>query len=341
MCAVIASTVAASREFALLRFALSLTASLSYLPPARQHAEHRLGKHDVAAFPELLSLVEIPAGASQFSFAAFEDICPAPPGEVSVALGGNGVLSAFLQERPFYTGRDVAILSPKTQMNKPTLLYYCMCITANRYRYNYGRQANRSLGALPLPSLKGLPKWISEADIDQFKGSEAPWKHRKIALKNVKSWKSYSLNSLFKINKGKRLTVADMVPGTTPYIGAINGNNGVSALIGQRPIHDAHTITVNYNGSVGEAYYQPTAFWATDDANVLYPRFKLTPSIAMFIIAVIRHETYRFNYGRKWNKRRMEESVIKLPAAAGGKPNWRFMEDYIKSLPYSSVLEEC
>jgi hypothetical protein len=57
------------------------------------------------------------------------------------------------------------------------------------------------------------------------------------------------------------------------------------------------------------------------------------------VIAVIRHETYRFNYGRKWNKRRMEESLIKLPAASDGQPDWQFMEDYIKGLPYSSVLQ--
>jgi hypothetical protein len=269
-----------------------------------------------------------------------KDLIPAPPGDVSVALGGNGVLSAFLQERPFYTGRDVAILSPKEPMDKATLLFYCMCITANRYRYNYGRQANRSLGTLLIPSPNELPSWVSKANVDQFKGSDAPWSPRKIALKNVKSWKAYSLNNLFKIKKGKRLTAAHMTPGTTPYIGAIDSNNGISALVGQKPIHDAHTITVNYNGSVGEAYYQPVAFWATDDANVLYPRFKLTPSIAMFVIAVIRHETYRFNYGRKWNKRRMEESLIKLPTAADGQPDWQFMEDYIKGLPYSSVLQD-
>jgi hypothetical protein len=268
-----------------------------------------------------------------------KDLIPAPPGDISVALGGNGVLSAFLQERPFYTGRDVAILSPKEPMDKAALLYYCMCITANRYRYNYGRQANRSLGTLLIPSLDELPKWVSKANVDQFKGSDAPWTSRKVALKNFKSWKAYSLDSLFKIKKGKRLTAAHMTRGTTPYIGAIDSNNGVSALIGQKPIHDAHTITVNYNGSVGEAYYQPVAFWATDDANVLYPRFKLTPSIAMFVIAVIRHETYRFNYGRKWNKRRMEESLIKLPASPDGQPDWQFMEDYIKGLPYSSVLQ--
>ena len=74
VCAIIASAVAAYREFVLLRLALSLTASLSYLPPAFNHFEDRLGKHDVAVSPKLSGLIIIPTGALVLSFAAFEDI---------------------------------------------------------------------------------------------------------------------------------------------------------------------------------------------------------------------------------------------------------------------------
>jgi hypothetical protein len=74
VCAVIASAVAAYKEFVLLRLALSLTASLPYLSPTFQNAEDRLGKHDVAVSPELSGLIKIPAGALPFGFAALEDI---------------------------------------------------------------------------------------------------------------------------------------------------------------------------------------------------------------------------------------------------------------------------
>ena len=49
-------------------------------------------------------------------------------------------------------------------------------------------------------------------------------------------------------------------------------------------------------------------------------------------------EKYRFNYGRKWGIDRMKKSLIKLPVDSDGKPDWQFMEDYIKSLPYSINL---
>ena len=35
---------------------------------------------------------------------------------------------------------------------------------------------------------------------------------------------------------------------------------------------------------------------------------------------------------------RMQKSLIKLPVDSNGKPDWQFMEDYIKSLPYSINL---
>lgn len=156
---------------------------------------------------------------------------------------------------------------------------------------------------------------------------------------SVTKWKYFSLGELFEVKKGKRLTKANMIPGTTPFVGAIDSNNGVSTYIGQDPIFEGNTITVNYDGNgVAEAYYQPVPYWALDSVNVLYPNFELTPSIAIFLVTIIRKEKFRFNYGRKWHMQRMKESKIKLPIANSGEPDWLYMENYIKSLPYSDVV---
>lgn len=58
----------------------------------------------------------------------------------------------------------------------------------------------------------------------------------------------------------------------------------------------------------------------------------------MFLITLINLERYRWAYGRKWRPIRMPKSTIKLPADSNGSPDWIFMEDYIKSLPYSGDL---
>lgn len=131
-------------------------------------------------------------------------------------------------------------------------------------------------------------------------------------------------------------TPLNELPGETAFISALDWNNGLRQRISQKPRHPAGVLTVNYNGNgVAEAFYQPEAFFASDDVNVLEPRFEMDIAVALFVCAVIRREKYRFNYGRKWNLERMKESVIRLPATAQGKPDCDFMRRYITALPYS------
>jgi hypothetical protein len=41
-------------------------------------------------------------------------------------------------------------------------LFYCHCIKMNAYRYQYGRQANKTLKDIELPD---LPEWLKEYSI--------------------------------------------------------------------------------------------------------------------------------------------------------------------------------
>ena len=145
------------------------------------------------------------------------------------------------------------------------------------------------------------------------------------------NWKWFRYNEIFKIKKGKRLTKADMIDGEIPYIGATDSNNGITARISNNEhLHSANTITVSYNGSIAEAYYQSKPFWATDDVNVLYPLFEMTPYLAPFFTTLINKEKYRFNYGRKWDKELMNISKIKLPVDSNNNPDWQWIENYVK-----------
>lgn len=264
-------------------------------------------------------------------------IKPIPAGTISVA-GGGSVMESFLQTEPYYSGRDLYYLTPKVKLTDQQKLYYCACLRANKYRYNYGRQANRTLKDTLIPDVNEIPKWVNDTTGDMYDGKDAPALKVQTSRLDTASWKSFRLSELFELKKGKRLTKANMIPGQTPFIGSIDNNNGVSTYVGQRPIHKGNTITVNYNGSVAEAFYQPTDFWACDDVNVLYPTFTMTPAIAMFLVTLIRQEKYRFNYGRKWHLERMAQSDIRLPIKTDGSPDWPFMEQYIESLPFSSQL---
>lgn len=260
---------------------------------------------------------------------------PAPAGEISCALGGNGVLTTHLQEQPFYVGREVSILRPIVPLTKQETLFYCLCIKSNRYRYSYGRQANKTLKDLLVPSLKELPDWVDDVNPDAFAGLGSSKLKGPIANLNSISTKPFKLTDLFTLHKGRRLTKLQMTVGDTPYIGATDSNNGITMLIGQAPIFKANTITVSYDGSIGEAFFQEVPYWASDAVNVLEPKFTITAAIAMYICTAIRQEKYRFNYGRKWHLERMSQSSISLPIDCNQNPDWLFMQSFIERLPFS------
>jgi hypothetical protein len=268
--------------------------------------------------------------------APIKGLKPSPAGLLTCALGGNGVMSTFLQEDHFYSGRDMALLKPLIKMTKQELLYYAYCLVSNRYRFSYGRQANRTLKNILVPSLEELPPYVNITETTIYEGCEKPAHPQSPQELAIGDWKYFTLGSLFDVVKGQRLTKANMLQGTLPYIGASDASNGVTARVGQKAIYQGNTITVSYDGSIAEAFYQPDDYWASDAVNVLKPKgFKLTPAVALFICTVIRMEKYRFNYGRKWQLDRMREAEIKLPATKSLKPDFAFMERYIKSLPYS------
>lgn len=263
----------------------------------------------------------------------------APAGDISCALGGNGVLTTYIQESEFYCGRDVAILRPKIALTKQQTIFYCLCIKANRYRFSYGRQANKTLSKLSIPPIGKIPDWVNTTNLNQINGANAV--HSEIATPVLSSteWIEFRYDALFDIKKGRRLTKNNIQEGTIPFIGAIDSNNGHRQYVSVNPEHPANTITVNYNGNgVAEAFYQYVPFFASDDVNVLYPRFALNPYIAMFLCTLIRQEKFRFSYGRKWHLERMNEATMLLPATSASEPDWSFMESYIKSLPYSKTI---
>lgn len=157
---------------------------------------------------------------------------------------------------------------------------------------------------------------------------------------STNAWGVFRVGDLFDVKKGKRLTKEDQTDGITPYVGAIDSNNGVSNKIGQKAIHDGGTISLSYNGSVGEAFFQPEAFWATDDVNVFYPKpkTKFTQWTGLFICTILRQEKYRYSYGRKWVLESMNDTHIRLPQTSDGTPDWDEMERRVRNLPYGDKI---
>ena len=268
----------------------------------------------------------------------YKGTTPLPAGLMTVALGGTYLLSAFVQERPFYTAQNVAVLTPKVPMTQEAKLFYCLCLGKNRFKYSaFGREANRTLEAIQVP--KVVPEWVRTVSLTLDDALATPILTTPLDLRD-RFWESYRLDTLFEIKKGARVVNKDLQVGTTPFIRPTAFNNGVDRYVSLPPNHQGNTITIPYNGNIGEAFYQPVPYFAVDDINVLYPRFTMTPFRALFLLPLIRMERYRYNFGRKWNLQRMRKTLLRLPASADGTPDWLFIEQYIKSLSFSAAVEQ-
>lgn len=260
---------------------------------------------------------------------------PFDAGLITVTLGGTYLLSSFVQQQPFYTAQNIKVLTPKKEMSLSEKIYYCLAIQANRFRYtSHGREANVTLDTLKVPA-QPPAEW---KDTPLLSNVDASAEDIKTPALSSRKWEWFTLDQLFIFKKGKRLTKAEMKKGKIPFVGAIAINNGWREFIDHQSLHEANTLTVNYNGSVGEAFYQPVPFYASDDVNVLYPKFSMNKYSGLFICSVIKREKYRFNYGRKWHVDRMMNSHIKLPVTKGGEVDYLFMETFIKSLPFSKGI---
>lgn len=261
---------------------------------------------------------------------------------------GDTTATCFYQGEDFVCG-DHMVICRADWINLHTALFIISILKQEKYKYSYGRAFKMELISntlLKLPAAAdNTPDW------DYMESYIKSLNHKPLATANrggygshtlgVETWKDFCLGDYFEIKKGKRLTSDEQTEGSTPYIGAIDSNNGIANYIGQDAIHAGNTISLSYNGSVGEAFYQPKPFWATDDVNVLYFREEngvaFNKYIALFVCAVLRQEKYRYSYGRKWVLESMKSTVIKLPEKSG-KPNWSYMEDYMKSLPYGDRI---
>lgn len=285
-----------------------------------------------------ISRTEKNNGVSAFVYKMI-DIDPNPRHTLSVAVGGS-VLSTFYQPLPYYTGFHVLILQPKRQMNVAEMLYYAKCISSNKYKYNYGRQANKTLKDILIPENPPI-NLISKlsfykAEIE-YKLKQQPLIKEKIEL-NKSGWKSFLISELFEISGSKttpKQDLEDIGKGKYPFVTTQATNNGVENFYDEYT-EEGNVLTID-SAVIGYCSYQPFKFAASDHVEKLTPKFKMNKYHAMFLVTILNLEQYRYNYGRKASQTRLKEIAIQLPSS-DNKPDFEFIENYIKSINYSSVL---
>lgn len=260
---------------------------------------------------------------------------PEPAGAMTVCLRSrNHTLATFIQPREFYTGYHVAILLPRSEMSIQEKLWWAQCIQANRYRFNFGRQANRTLRHLLLPD--EVPAWVTATAVPSF-GSSSRSSLDKSSLLDLVALEYVAISDMFDLHRGRNVLKRNMRPGATPYVSASGINNGVSSWIDLDPDWPAGCVTIASNGDVGAAFLQPTPFIASADVTVLEPKFDATPADLLFFCTIVRHEKYRWNYGRKWSTSRIRQTKVRMPVK-DGVVDWEWIRQYMQRSQLASLV---
>jgi len=118
-------------------------------------------------------------------------------------------------------------------------------------------------------------------------------------------------------------------------------NNGFAGYVSDYKAEDIITVpslTVGSRGNDAVTYYHDSGYIANQNLTVLIPKVNISKAAMMFFAGVMRTEKYKYSYGRLMSKEKVQNTILKLPVTQDGQPDWQFMENYIKSLPYSDRL---
>ena len=280
---------------------------------------------------------------------------------VFICNGAGSVGYSLYMDRDFMASGDL-VLAYGDFLNPYVGLYLVTLLDLERPKYSFGRKYGSHVKAtkilLPVTQ-EGTPDWKYMEDFvkDQII-PQLPKKAQKVWLKkydttpqkqeamklNTDEWKYYTIGDLFRVELTKGDIKADEVDsGDIPLISSGEGNNGVVKYIskegdGKAEMFPDNTITLDM---FCHANYQGIPYYAVGHGrvNILFPKFDLNKYIGIFICTLINREVYRFSYGRAVYSTVAEKMKIKLPTTPSGEPDWKFMEDYIKSLPYSKNIE--
>jgi hypothetical protein len=259
----------------------------------------------------------------------------------------DSAVSGFVsyQAYDFSASDHVEKLTPKFKMTKNIALFIKTIIAFKNHKYDYGRKFNQARiknTKLLLPVTKnGSVDWgymenFIKKLLPKIKFNNISTKNKlNNKLVNSKSWKEFKLNKLFNYQHGSRLETINRVDGDIPLITAGYLNTGVKEFITNSKMKVfKNAITIDM---FGNCFYRDYKFYADDNIYVLNKPQKLSKYVSLFITTILRQNQYKHRFGRQYRKKHFDNQTIKLPVK-DNKPDWYYMENFIKNLPYGDLL---
>ncbi len=260
-----------------------------------------------------------------------------------------------------FSGASINILRNEI-LNSCIGLFYCSTIentALNKASYGNlfnGSRLKNGIILLPVTSAGEIDYEFMESYIQKLENAKLD-EYKKYAKKRIneilfsqkvesvkleeKNWKVFKIKDLFEsIQRGKRLTKENQIPGTVPYISSSAMNNGVDNYISNKNKvrRFSNCLSLANSGSVGSCFYEPFEFIASDHITHLKNKDRNKYSY-LFEATMLNRLSEKYNFNREINDDRISTEVIILPATPSGEPDYLFMENYIRKIMLEKYSE--
>lgn len=245
------------------------------------------------------------------------------------------------------------------ELNQYTGLFIATIASKERFRYSFGRKWKKFVKdtIIKLPALvdntgKVKPDWqFMENYIKSlhYKPLRTKNKLDNIPKLDVNNWREFCIKDYFDLTRGHTLSVdlQEEYSGTIPCVNGTLDNNGVQYYLSKEiecvgfKLIKPPAISIVRVGEGGRTFVQNQDFFVADNAFALIPQKNISKYVLFFISTVLNKESIKYSYGRTVTND-YKNTIIKLPAITkedgSYEPNWGYMENYIKSLPYGDRI---
>jgi len=160
-------------------------------------------------------------------------------------------------------------------------------------------------------------------------------------FKRFKLIDEYGTPGIFKVFKGERLNKDKRAEGNIPLLTSTSLFNGVSNFIDKETFIESKKIfsdkiTIDM---LSDVFYHGYEYFSDDNVHTLvFKDDEKNIYVKIYITTLLKELKLKYAYGRQVRIKRLNEEHIYLPVDSKGDPDWKYMEEFIKALPYSKSL---
>ena len=281
---------------------------------------------------------------------------------ITVSTNGK-CFDSFYHEGKIAISTDVELLT-HPNLNSLNAMYLCTIFNAESFKWGYGRKPKndkvfKTRIMLPVKD-NGELNWQYMEDIikqimlkqyaygtinDSLQTKNNATQTLRIFNRdeNIKLFPFYKLLDQ-KLYKAKAHAKIDLVTsdykkdGYVPFVSRTDTNNAIDCYVkDDDSLQKEKGNCIIIGDTTSTIYYQEDDFVAGDHIVVCRSKW-INKYTALYIKTLLDKERYRYSYGRAFKKDFINNTILAIPVDSRGNPDWVFMQEYIKSLPYADRI---